>query len=225
MPSRVKGRTDTINQPNETGSIDRYGLATCQREIVVLTSNLVTSMPAKGAIHPVFTSMAVEKTGWATLPGGLMSKISINYAGFIGSLPDPVYEVAGSTNSDPIATHKDFVTTIGGTILAPKNGAVFDKVTREFRCFSSTSPNRLAGVTKYLNIGATWTKIYYSLTPIASLDNLAKIEAPDGGPPSATGGRTWLRTGETDERRGFVHQGKIIWTISDRKGWNPLIYA
>jgi len=68
----------------------------------------------------------------------------------------PCCEGAGTTSGEPIETHPDFESKIGGTKAAPKNGATFDEK-KKFTGFSIgdsstvTSKAPLAGVRTYLS--------------------------------------------------------------------------
>lgn len=159
---------------------------------------------------------------------------------------DVTHKMNVSTTSEPIDTHPDFRTRIGGTEDNPKNQAIFeDKAFRKFpRKYSEANEgefpegakegdqNRYAGVQSYLSASGTWTR---SITTNKSptLKGLGKISTPTGNPPTPAG-RNWLYTGfsatyvspaRSDATRTL--EGRITqnWRLSSRRGWDKDIYG
>lgn len=222
--ARITGRRGAIPQPRETGSIDRFGLATLTRFQKIEYARMFALMPSPGSLHPVFRTMGLSKVTWNRSDGGAFVDASLLYEGFIGRLPEPTYELTLDTSEDPIATHQQFVEQLGGTADAPLNDAIFDEQTGAFVDFAATSD--LAGVRSFLQGGATWTETAFSITRPVNLGDVGRISNPAGNPPTTIGGsRNWLLLGAGYTRRGFIFQSRRVWKLSGRGGWNPLIYG
>jgi hypothetical protein len=157
---------------------------------------------------------------------GKFWRTSYLFEGFIRSLPEPTYELSGSLDQQPIATHPDFE-DFAGTPSAPLNGAVFvdpetgrvtdDDAIGVFREFGSAG-GEFGGLESYLDPGATWTKISFAATRPTTLRALGTKMTPDGSPPSLTG-RDWLFWETSFRVRGYIVEVRETWKLSGRGGW------
>lgn len=233
MPPKVRGiKSDPILQPDESGVVDRYGIHSMTRVEMVPRDDFSRLLRSLYAIHPQFPAMAVSRVSWDKPKqfAGQFYRVSYIYEGFIGSLPEPTYELSGTLTEEPIETHPDFA-TFAGTPSAPLNSAVFldpetnkpteDDDTGIFSEFSASSNK--AGVSSYVSPGALWTKIYFQITKPSGFGDLGEIDTPDGSPPSASG-RNWLLWDFSYRRRGHVYEVRKTWKLSGRNGWDEDIY-
>lgn len=231
MPSKVTGdNSNPLPQPRESGTIDRYGVHSITR-VEKVPADLFTSLIlAPGTTHPRFTSMAISRATYSLMHGGRFYEVSYLYEGFVGSLPEPTYELGSATSDEPIETHVDFTSTLAGTPAVPKNGAIFiDPETGEISTdnavgvFQEFGPGSLLGVLSYREKAATWTKVSFATSRPTALGTLGEISAPEGPAPSLTG-RDWMLIEDSYRKRGFVYEQRKTWELSGRNGWNTLLY-
>lgn len=233
MAVKVSGiKSDPIPQPEETGVVDRFGLHSMTRVELVPRDDFSRLLRALYTSHPQFPAMAVARVSWDKPKqfAGQFYRVSYIYEGFIGSLPDPTYELSGTLSEEPIETHPDFA-TFAGTPSAPENGAVFldpetNKPTEDddLGVFSEfTAGGGKAGVSSYVSPGALWTETSFSITKPTGFGDLGEIDTPDGGPPT-TGTRDWLLWDFSYRRRGHVYETRKTWKLSGRSGWDTDIY-
>jgi hypothetical protein len=137
---------------------------------------------------------------------------------------DPVYDFLIGVSEEPIETHPNFVSSIGGTADDPLNEAIFDDA-GIFLGFPANAPNDLGGVRSYLNSGqCTWRKTWNSKTQPVDATTIGDIDVPEGSPPTLGAGRNWVYYGMQFTLRGKVYQITKEWRASGRKGWNSIIY-
>lgn len=234
MPPSVKGiKDEPILQPEENGSLDRYGVASLTRVELVPVSDFTRLLRALYTVHPQFPTMAVSRVNWdkTRQTAGQFYRVAYIYEGFIGRLPEPTYELSGTLSEEPIETHPNFE-DFAGTPSAPLNGAVFldpetNKPTTsdELGVFTEfgISGNK-AGVSSYASPTVMWTEIRYSTSKPSELGDLGEIDNPNGGPPNFTG-RDWLLWDISYRRRGAIYEIRISWKLSGRNGWDEDIYG
>ena len=82
------------------------------------------------------------------------------------------------------------------------------------------------GTTTYPSPSYVWEKTWEAENPIANseLNNLGKIDTPDGDPPEADGTRDWLLEDADMQLRGQLYHNFKSWRLSERGGWNALIH-
>lgn len=232
MPGEVKGiKTQSILQVEEDGAIDRYGVDMITRVEKIPKDGFPALIRSKYSLHPRFTTMAVSRITWARVDAGQFYRVTYLYEGFLGSLPEPEYELDVSTAEEPIATHPDFE-TFAGTAAAPLNGAVFidpetgkpttDNAKGVFREFSMSGDK--AGVEGYLSPGASWSEISFSSTRPSGMGDIGEIDEPAGSEPSFGSGRNWIYSGANYRRRGNIYEVRKTWLLSGRNGWDADIY-
>ncbi len=171
--------------------------------------------------HPDFPTLICNGCRVERMTPGDFAKLIVSYKGFTdNTLPGDQYveEIVNGTSSEPIETHPDFVSTIGGTPDAPLNQAIFDK-DGKFTGFPVGSD--FAGVESYL----VPTLIYRRTTPTQTrpldFSDVGKINSPGITGPD---GSNWLKTSKTWRRDGGVFSVTEEWTNSGPKGWDDTIY-
>jgi hypothetical protein len=177
-------------------------------------------MPGAGFEHPQATHMLFERRKVKFSPGFWL--VSCDFRGVNGD-PPPQYELVYGSGSEPIETHPDFESKIGGKPSAPKNGAIFvgddgNKTTDDaagiFDRFLIKNPDdpatSFAGIDAYVDMNnIMWTK----------------IEIPEGGAPTFEG-RNWLYLGlSSGGVRGASARHRQTWRLSGPNGWNPKMYS
>jgi hypothetical protein len=151
---------------------------------------------------------------------------------------DPVYELAPGVGSEPIETHKDFISALAGTPASPKNGALFvdpqtgwpTKSTEagkyEFQKFGApgVGEENLVGLQSFLEANNTfWIKRWtQKMKPTAS--NVMKIDTPSGGAPDFGSGYNWLKFPLSMQGRGGAWACEERWMLSGRKGFKAIVY-
>lgn len=110
---------------------DRFGLSTCTSVLKTPATNMA-NLPDIFADHPLWTALEMEHREVSIKNGFAIATCS--YAGYIppsgqegNAGATPVAETVLGTSEDPIDTHPNFVSAIGGTAMEPLNGAVFRK--------------------------------------------------------------------------------------------------
>lgn len=155
-----------------------------------------------------------------------LNKVQIicDYIGLIYDPTPPVWEMVGTLSEDPIETHKDFVSKIGGSQGAERNRAVFDEDTGEFICFPADAPNNLGGTRSYLVPSVVWRKTWWSSTAPFPADLGVVVPRPSqiALPNSVKNG---IGSNFTYRQIGFYYQISEEVMGSGKKGWNSLIYS
>lgn len=135
-------------------------------------------------------------------------KIELHYEGkdseFVGPLTSQDISIDFTTSQEPIESHPDFVTLMGGTPTVPKHGAIYDSTTGEFLGFPVLDPDeplqlpsRFAGLRSYLMPQETFTSnsVEYDYPSFAEIDNVGQVFDPGLPLPTLPGNRSWLNTG------------------------------
>ena len=233
---KVFGRNGLIMSNGGTLVTDKYGLTT-GTVVYRLPVGRVELQPAFGSSHPYAAFCGLERRELRFTPG--FWTLVCDYAGAEQDESDPEYELEIGTGREPIETHPDFVTKIGGKPSAPKNGAVFvddtghptsdDKIgifDRFRMTLESGERNLMAGVTGYeaANL-TTWVKSWTSRSRPSDGGNVGLIDNPEGNPPNYGSGRNWRYMGLSSLKRGKAHANRKAWQLSGPGGWNEMIYG
>jgi hypothetical protein len=80
-------------------------------------------LPKVRTAHPIFKNLSVDRSEINF--SGPFAIATCTYFGIESEESDSVYDLNDTVGEDPIATHPDFIKLIGGTAMAPKNGANF----------------------------------------------------------------------------------------------------
>jgi hypothetical protein len=141
-----------------------------------------------------------------------------------------------TTSNEPIESHPDFVTKIGGKLGAAKHGAIFDPSTGgKFEFFPIVDPDeplklpgRLTGVTSYLmpQLSITQNDIQDAWPTTDELALVGKIVIPPfSNPPTLPGTRNWLYNGLRIRNIANVcFETQRVYLESGPRGWIKEIY-
>jgi hypothetical protein len=226
----------------------RTGMASCTAVWEIKKSNY-RNLRGIGTPHPIFSILSMESSE-VQLKGAYAVQTA-NYTGVEAQYDDlsPTYELVVGLSEEPIETHTKFQTDIGGTPMAPLNGAMFENQATKiwvfdgstdtaadnngylFRGFMVTDPdtgllNSYAKIEHYLEASQlTWRRTTARRTSATSIAAVGKIGTPKGPAPSLPAGRNWLYMGLTQTQRGNVYSVVEEWRASGRRGWNTTIYS
>ncbi len=222
---------------------EEYGMVVWQ----VLAGNWA-DVPDKnsttGGNHPHASYLKFEDRT-VTMNSGIW-EVKVNYRGIKpvyheGGTP-PVYELNYGSGTEPIETHPNFESDIGGKPSAPKNGAVFvdaeGNVTTDddvgvFDKFLIKNPDKdrsFGGVDSYLDMNnITWTKTWVTRTMSGLEGSFVNIEDPEDSASEFTApkfkGRDWLYLGcNSTGVRGDSARHRKTWRLSGPGKWNEVIY-
>lgn len=215
-----------VQDPGELNT-DRYGLSTI---------TTVWRAPAdypEGSWPQIFSSHPLH--GWAQLDRrrvsiqGGQTIITGEYAGVENGTSDSVFELTVGVQDEPIVSHPQFVSAIGGKPSSPLNGAVFldpdgvittnDEI-GQFAYFKVGSS--FAGIESYLAADfITWRQRYCTNFLILNND-IGHISTPSGPWISPS---NWIKISSNVERRGAAFMVCHEWRAGGRRGWNSTIYA
>jgi hypothetical protein len=141
-------------------------------------------------------------------------------------------DVQASLQSNPIETHPNFVSTLGGTPAGPLNGAVFDPTTGVFQGWPSGSPDALGGVRFYLVAANTYRFTFCTTSgatvasAISGIGGLASSISAGG--LTVTGANAFMLQNVTVEYEYVgsttVYTYSVVWVSTQPPGWNTHIY-
>jgi hypothetical protein len=227
-------------------STDKYGISSCTAKWRTPVDGW-TNLPRINSNHPIFSTLTAIHRNISI--NGPWAYADIEYEGrdpLEGNASStPIYELSRALNEDPISTHPDFVSKIGGTPTHPLNGAVFEwpanpgwgktdgvtpahsDVGAVFVQFTLIGPdgkkNPYAKLETYLNPSkATWRKTWVATSKPTTNDG-GKLQTPPGNPPSINGG-VWLNMGITVTQRGSVFMCSEEWMGSGPNQIPPALY-
>lgn len=182
-------------------------------------------------IHPTFPWL-IRDTASIVREEANLARVQINFKGVPPTTNQKTYRLSAVTESQPIESHKDFITKVGGTPDSPKNGAVFDRYSK-FIGFqtklSDGSSNPKAGIRSYLSPSLSYEEIWVNgggtgLT--GTLANLGKIDSPPSSNcfPTGLDGRNFLLAAGDAEQVGTGLRITRKWRLSGKRGWDTDIY-
>jgi hypothetical protein len=158
---------DSLNSlkvlPGWTIEDDGFGLLTSR--IIYVTNHgsdegssplVLNDAPKRGDAHPKDYRLTCHRAS-STIGANGLAQISAEYIGIAtGNMTNPEVSGRGNMSTDPITTHPEFETKIGGTSASPLNGAKFQDATGLFIGFDGAgkTPNgNKMGVRSFLNPG------------------------------------------------------------------------
>jgi len=198
-------------------------------------------MPRQGSPHPKFPYLALETVGFEIFQEGL-AKITAGYAGasfgFDGSSePEEEYNLDISTSEEPVQTHHRYDELSDEDILAAvelarnpprsESGKEVKKPNKDdwpplkVELYEDISKGKEA----YRDPRVTWSKRWISKEKPTDLNNIAKIQEPEGNPPQVADDRNWLNIGIRSRIRGKVYENEVTWELSGRGGWLERYYS
>ena len=122
-----RGNTGIILEDPGTLKISRTGMATCTAVFKIVKSKYL-QLNQIGSPHPIFSFLTLDNSEIAL--SGAWAVQTCNYAGLQAQYDDasPTYELVVGLSEEPIETHPDWLTDIGGSAIDPDNGAIFERV-------------------------------------------------------------------------------------------------
>lgn len=161
--SKGNSLSGLILQPGWTIEEDGFGLLTSRLTFVTGHGSdtdssplILEDAPRRGDTHPKDSRLQCHRTT-ATLNANGLAVIVSEYVGIAsGNMTSPEVSGRGNMSTEPIASHPDFESLIGGTPASPKNGAQFnnDGTFRAFGYVADAVPGfNKYGVRSYLNPG------------------------------------------------------------------------
>ena len=217
-------------------SADRYGMwgGACRFKIPPGRLDLV---PSLNSPHPHANFCLAERQRVVFSPGHWTALV--DYTGTLAEETDPVYEFNPGTGTEPIETHPDFLTVLGGKPSGPLYGAIFldetgyptsdDKlgVFARFRMVTDAGvANPLAGVSSYITANKSiWSKSWTRRSAPSAAGNIVRIDTPDGPNPDFGGSYNWLFLGTSYTKRGGAYACVSRWMLSGRRGWQETVYG
>lgn len=239
--SEYHGNSGIILEDPGTLHEDRTGLATCTAVWVTRRANW-GSFPKINTAHPIFGYIGIESRSISFK--GAFARCECNYAGIDANETEPVYELVVGLSEDPIDTHVDFVTKIGGKPSSPLHGAVFKHIKTgakfytgavapgddgyvfdSFMLLIGSDKNPYAKVETYMEASCmTWKKSWNKRLDNNDISKVGHIDTPDGRPPSLKSPANWLNMGVTLTKRGTCYAATQEWRASGRAGWLREVY-
>ncbi len=136
----------------------------------------VTGLPSVGGEHPNNPNLKCTRRTVVYGESGITTT-TCDFLGIDGEETERFLAYTGGVNSESIEAHPRF-DEIGGTPVAPKNGAIFD-ANNQFQGFDTTGA--MSGEQNYYAPGATVEVTYYTYTQ-PTLENRMKIfDSPQMG--------------------------------------------
>ena len=223
--STVFGNDITIEESGELVT-DIYGLSTVTT-VLKIAQDAPNLVPAMFSLHPIYQYTALERRREQHRDGYII--VTGDYAGVNGT-SQPIYELTVGVQDEPIVAHPKFISSIGGTPSAPRNGAVFlgpdgqvttDDSVGQFAYFKVDSD--FAGVESYLAADFVTWRERYATNSLFFYSDIGFLSSPSGGPPvQAT---NWIKISSNIERRGLCWMVTNEWRAGGRRGWNQTIYS
>lgn len=183
----------------------------------------------------ILLSMVVTETGDACDH----VKIDLHFEGKDTSFAstDTVLDISVdfTTSQEPIESHPNFCSRIGGSPTAQLHGAFFDATTGEFLGFPVVDPDepeqlpsRFAGLRSYLMPQETFTSStvefdYPSPTEIATI---GQVFDPGIPLPALPGTRSWVNTGiRVQNIANVYYRTQKTGMLSGPRNWIPEVYG
>jgi len=227
-----------IKNPGAVYKVEQSSFATYDKSysgvlvgaIPFLQGDIATEYP-----DTVLLSMTLTETGTDCNH----VKIDLHYEGkataFVGADTKMDIAVDFTTSQEPVESHPDFVTEIGGTPNTPLHGAVFDVRTGEFLGFPVVDPDepdqlpsRFAGIRSYYMPQETFnsTTVEYDYPSPEEIATIGQVFVPDANLPVLPGTRSWLNTGIRVQNIGNVYyRTQKTGMLSGPRNWIPEIYG
>lgn len=213
---------DSIEQ-DENGALRAMATFTCDWK------RALSLMPRRWqSRHPDFPNLICERVSVAK--DKTMAVITAEYVGGTNSSGSfgsnsnvdnaPVVTVTASVSQEPIETHPDFTSTLGGTSETPLNGAVFDDdgAFVKFGEKDDGTRSSLYGVTSYHAPRIVVRETRISTTQPSNVQVGTLESAPYGQ-------GQFLKVAHTFTRQGAVYIEEKEWMGPARgSSWNSLIY-
>lgn len=139
-----------------------------------------------------------------------------------------------TTSQEPVESHIDFVSKIGGTPTNPLNGAIYD-TTGEFLGFPvinpddpDVTPSRFAGLRSYLMPQETFTanSVEFDYPTSEEIGAIGRVFIPIVPLPELPGERNWLSTGiRVQNIANVYYRTQRTGMLSGPRKWIPEVYG
>lgn len=231
------GASGLTKEPGAVFKVEQSSFATYDKTYSgVLTGGIGFMQGDVAEEYPetVLLSMTITETGTACDH----VRIALHYEGKASEFvnPETVQDISVdfTTSQEPIESHPDFTTAIGGTPSSPLHGAIFDPSTGEFTGFPvidpdepTALPSRFAGLKSYLMPQETFTSNTVEFSYPTDLDNVGQVFNPDIPLPTLPGGtRSWLNTGIRVQNIANVYfRTQRTGMLSGPRNWLPEVYG
>lgn len=231
------GTSGLVKEPGAIYKVEQNSFATYDKSysgVLVGAVPFLQGQVAEEYPDTVLLSMVITETGTQCDH----VKISLHYEGkareFVA--PESVQDinVDFTTSQEPIESHPDFVTRIGGKPTDRKHGANFDATTGEFTGFPVVDPDepdklpsRFAGIRSYLMPQETFTlsTVEDSYPSSDDIAEIGHIFIPSIHLPALPGERNWLNTGIRVQNIANVYfKTQLTGMLSGPRKWVPEIY-
>lgn len=140
-----------------------------------------------------------------------------------------------TTSQEPIESHPDFVSKIGGDPTTPLHGAFFDATTGEFLGFPvvdpsepESLPSRFAGLRSYLMPQETFTanSVEFDYPTSEDINNIGRVFEPTVPLPELPGTRSWVNTGiRVQNIANVYYRTQKTGMLSGPRNWIPEVYG
>ena len=231
-------QTGLILQEGTSVLTDNKGLSTGRAAWKIPADALDAAAITASRIFPIATYAGYLNFEKSTVTfDGTFAVITTEFAGTTYSA-EPTgdegvsYELIIGTAEEPIETHPDFISKIGGQPSSPKNGAIFldpetgliteDDAKGVFHAFNASSAK--AGMISYLaGRNITFRKNWTQDSKPSSLGGVGGRDTPSAA-PSVSGGYDWLYIGMSYVKRGDHYSVSREWKLSGPGGWDSDVY-
>lgn len=224
--------------PGAVYAVDLSGFATYDKSYSgIVTGNIPFVQGDAADEWPNLVLMTVKLTETGTACDH--TQIDLHYEGKDINFTTPEtsrdISVDFTTSQEPIESHKDFTTKIGGTPDEPLHGAFFDATTGEFLGFPVVDPDnpddlpsRFAGLRSYLMPQETFVSntVEFSYPSTPDIENIGRVFHPTIPLPSLPGERNWLNTGMRVQNIANVYfRTQQTGMLSGPRKWVPDVYG
>lgn len=232
------GQNGLIKNPGGVYKVDLVGFATYDVSYSGVTTDNIPFVQGDSSDdwpNLVLMSLSITETGVACEH----IKIDLHYEGKDTVFTTPTtsldLSVDFTTSQEPIESHIDFVTDIGGTPDNPKHGAFYDLNTGEFLGFPvidpdepENKPSRFAGLRSYLMPQETFVSnsVEFSYPSSAQIDQIGRVFDPELPLPALPGSRNWLNTGiRIQNIANAYYRQQVTGMLSGPRVWIKEVYG
>jgi hypothetical protein len=194
----------------------------------VQAGDVAAQLPPRWSAHPTFPSLR-RTTAQAIRQDANQLLFTLRYQGIIQGLEPTVPEkhFFRTIADEPIDTHKDFVTTLGGTAGAPLHKAQFDREGRfaffRFDPANDDPETDLRAVQTYKHASFGLKLIYARLAPPAKVTQ-PRILYDVPYAPILEDGYSYLELPPYWDQVGGYYRVTYEYLASGPRGWNTLVY-
>ena len=201
------------------------GSHTMTERCSVSVGNVALQLPGRWSMHPQFSTL-LRTTAQAIRQEGDMFEFQLRYQGIVAGLEPTVPEKQfyRMMSDEPIDTHKDFVTVLGGTASAPLNSAKFDRDGR-FMFWPVSAAFSLGGIQTYKHCMFGMKLIYARLAPPSKVTQPTIVAASAVHyAPDLDTAYNYLALPPYWDQVGGYYRVTYEYLASGPRGWNEKVY-